>query len=554
MIRIRAEDGTLYPFDEAALGEAIARAARSAGVGVDPASLARDMASIVSVYLQGRAETPTAAEVKEMVSRVLVETGYADIAREFQRDGRFESRDLFPIRTILVHGATRDEVSPWDRSRICRALVHEAAVPRQTAEEVSEHVERTLVAMRLDRVTTAFIRELVNQELLRRGLRGLLERQKTLGVPISDLRDLLGRPSPPDPEALVRQIGETTLRQFALEEIFTAAVSDGHREGRIHIHGCGNPWKFFAGRLPWTALGEPLKGLDPAQERLGRFFEFLELQGEGQCPPLPPGPWRIVGAADRLDPAVPVPAVVLQVERGGSIPPAWLARALQRGGVEFSFEAASRFGTSPVAIVQCVSLNLVRVAAEGKDLQEGVEGAVALAVRAHLQKHAALAPCLENVRKWLGDARLRYSVAVQGLHEALVISRGVRPGDSAYGQGGMRLLAWVQGLLREAAVRHGLPMELDDVPDSETARRLGRITAGLFRREDLSCTDSFHTPIESPADAHRALGIEAPWCALVGGAGLRIPAGARPSFSPDDLRGLLARAAQDRRIRRVAVL
>lgn len=264
--RVRKRDGRVVEYDERKLAEAIHRAARTAGQ--DNRYLADDLAGVVTTYLERHhdRETPTSEEIRHMVERILFETGHAEVARAYLVHGESKRRraepaepaepaqggELFPSAPVLVEGATRDEVSTWGRERISSALVKEAAVDPQTADEIAAAVERRIFQQGERRVSSTVIRELVNQELMARGHGSKMRRQLVVGLPKYDL-DRMIRPAPegaapPDPDRLCRLIGETTLKQYALQELLPREVADAHLEGRIHIHDLEYPQK-----LHWLA-------------------------------------------------------------------------------------------------------------------------------------------------------------------------------------------------------------------------------------------------------------------------------------------------------------
>ena len=81
--RVRKRDGRTVPYDEAKIAEAIARAARA--IGQEQASVGRDLAGIVTMYLERyyEREVPASDEIRQMVEKTLIETGNEAIARSF---------------------------------------------------------------------------------------------------------------------------------------------------------------------------------------------------------------------------------------------------------------------------------------------------------------------------------------------------------------------------------------------------------------------------------------------------------------------------------------
>jgi len=255
--KVRKRDGRIVDYDEAKLAEAIHRAART--TGHENRSLADDLAGVVTTYLERYhdREIPSSEEIQRMVEKILFETGHREVARAYllfrETQGRVATEpaaptgELFPSEPVLVEAATRDEVSAWGRDRISAALVKEAGLDAATAGEIASAVEQRIFREGHRRVSSSLIRELVNQELYARGHASKMRRQLVVGLPKYDL-DRLVRPGADaprvaDPDAICRVIGETTVKQYALQELHPRAVADAHVEGRIHIHELEYPLK-----------------------------------------------------------------------------------------------------------------------------------------------------------------------------------------------------------------------------------------------------------------------------------------------------------------------
>jgi ribonucleoside-triphosphate reductase len=260
---VKKRDGRVEAYDEAKLAEAIHRAATAAGQ--DNRYLANDLAGVVTTYLERYYDrsTPSSAEIQGMVEKILLETGHADIAKAYMvhRDQRPEpvaaapATELFPPEPVLVDAATRDEVSAWGRERISAALIKEAGLDETTARDIATAVEARVFREGHRHVSTMLIRELVNAELLARGYHVKLRKQLVLGLPKYDL-DRMVRPEEPaegdrpaaraiDPERMCQAIGEMTMRQYVLQELYPRDVADAHIEGRVHFHHVEHPMKLW---------------------------------------------------------------------------------------------------------------------------------------------------------------------------------------------------------------------------------------------------------------------------------------------------------------------
>ena len=265
---VRKRDGRRVPFDESKIADAVFKAAQA--VGGQDRQLADELAGVATMFLErefdGRA--PGIEDIQDVVERVLIETGHARTAKAYilYRERRARRRDSVRVRkpirdgagggstdiTLLVDPGTRDELLPWDRRRIASALVDEAQMDQRVAFDIARAVERKISFSGLNRISTALIRELVDNELFERGLAAKLERQKSIGIPKYDLEELVFSKSKENsnigannPEAINLAIAETTLKQYALQEVFSRDVADAHLAAKVHLHDLGYPTRVY---------------------------------------------------------------------------------------------------------------------------------------------------------------------------------------------------------------------------------------------------------------------------------------------------------------------
>ena len=251
--KVRKRGGAVVAYAESKIAGAIQQASRAAGL--DNRYLAEDLAGVVTLYLERYhdKDIPTSDEIRRIVCKILKETGHSPIAQAFSEFRGREApvpaaavrpAELFPASAIMVEGHARGEVSLWDRRRIVAALQREARVHAERAEQIAATVEQRIFAMKVSRVSTAVIRELVNQELI--GARGDVLSQIVVGVPKYDLGQMMASPRGlPDADELSLRVGEAAIQQYALQEIFRSDVSAAHLEGRLHIHRIEQPLKLY---------------------------------------------------------------------------------------------------------------------------------------------------------------------------------------------------------------------------------------------------------------------------------------------------------------------
>jgi len=153
---------------------------------------------------------------------------------------------------LLVSAPTEGIVETWSRERITDALIKEANLFKEEAEEIAFSVERKVFSSGTKIITVDLIRELVDNELFVRGYQKKLQRQKVLGMSTYNLNQLIlsqtsenSNIKANNPEAVNLTIAETVLKQYALKEIFSPEVSQAHLRASIHLHDLGYPVRVY---------------------------------------------------------------------------------------------------------------------------------------------------------------------------------------------------------------------------------------------------------------------------------------------------------------------
>ena len=265
--QVRKRSRQLATFNKTKIADAIFKAAQAVG-GADR-EMAEELADVVELFLEkqyGPDGIPTIEEIQDMVEKVLIETGHAKTAKAYilYRERRARIRESVKVRkklreqnnatdiSLLVDPSTRDEIMPWDKRLIALALEKEADVPAAVAAEIASAVERRILNSGLRRISTALVRELVDNELFERGLAATLARQTSIGMPIFDLEQVIFAKSNENsnitannPEAINLTIAENTLKQYALKKIFSEDIADAHLNGMVHLHDLGYPTRVY---------------------------------------------------------------------------------------------------------------------------------------------------------------------------------------------------------------------------------------------------------------------------------------------------------------------
>lgn len=328
ILEVRKRDNRIVPFDGTKIADAIYAAFRSVGEG--DRELATELASAVTHFLEeriagqdgpgSRGSIPGIEEIQDLVETVLIEMGHARVAKAYilYRQKRAMMRETLQVRKVSAHeegdparydddapaageggaheppAATLPEVDQgvqgvarWQKSKIAAALIREADLDPTVAEEIASSVERKVLDSGINRISTSLLRELVDNELFERGFSGKLLQQAPIGVPKYNLEQLIfgtdtkeGYAFPKTPPEVRNLIANQILHQYSLQEVFTAAVADAHRDGRVFIHRLSDPIRLS--RLEWRlpepeAAGGagPMPGLPASYLDTGDFFRRL---------------------------------------------------------------------------------------------------------------------------------------------------------------------------------------------------------------------------------------------------------------------------------------
>ena len=264
--QVRKRDGRLVRFDQNKIANAIFKAAQAVG-GQDRVT-ADELASTVTMLLERdfADRFPTIEEIQDTVEKVLIETGHARTAKAYilYRDRRSRIRQSLQVRKrverrdsstdigLFVNAERQDVLAEWDKNMIVRALEVEADLAEQLARNIASQVESRVMDSGLTRISTSLIRELVDNELFERGLTARLKAQAMVGMPKYDLDQIIrsksnenANISQNNPEAINLSVAEHTLKQYALQEVFSEEVAEAHMLGKIHIHDLGYPTRVY---------------------------------------------------------------------------------------------------------------------------------------------------------------------------------------------------------------------------------------------------------------------------------------------------------------------
>lgn len=276
--RIKDADGKLVPFESARIAASIDQAIRSCGAPNQ--SLAEELAGVVALFLDKHYDAdapPDVAEVRDMVEKVLRETGHTRIARVYRRqtEGVCKADDNSPSKeaAFFVRDEETGRTENWSLIRLESRLLRLGSVDGPAAASVAETVRRRINDLRYATVSTRLIRELVLTELLERGFGAAARALRVWGVSRAEVDETLF----PQDEGYVEpeeRVAGLVLAPHALEEVYSPAVRHAHREGRLHLMGLDHPQRVE--EMSLSACGPLLSAATRADAFLLELMTLLQ--------------------------------------------------------------------------------------------------------------------------------------------------------------------------------------------------------------------------------------------------------------------------------------
>ena len=203
----------------------------------------------------------------------------------------YETTDL----TLFVKTSYEEDMTRWNRQRIVDTLLRETNIDVDTAEMVSKEVEKQIVSSGISLLTTPLIRELVDAQLIQKGLDQARRMHVRLGFPLCDIREFIFHQNkenanvPHTPEGTNLVLAEGIKREYALHDVFSNNVRNAHVAGDIHLHGLGyidRPYsacqsleyiKKFGPNIPHSiTIAKPARHVEVLLTHMVRFGSLLQ--------------------------------------------------------------------------------------------------------------------------------------------------------------------------------------------------------------------------------------------------------------------------------------
>ncbi len=272
-------DEVQVPFDRQRIVSAIARAFEVSDSN-DRSQVEPIVDTVCDLIQQSYQEqVPHIENIQDVIEMVLIQTGHGAVANVFSRyrEQHKEAREKLRVfkyqaQLYVVSESSEQDVltTPWQRSVLEQSLYKDYQLSLDRAKDVAKSVEKALIQLGYARISTGLIDNLIQQEMLQKGLFFRPAAQSRMGMDIADMKDVLAHREVERPQYVYQQIAADTMRQFMLQSIYSPEVVNYHLRGAMHLYSLDSCY--------WDEASLSLEAL----KRLGMSLVFL---AETAAPP-----------------------------------------------------------------------------------------------------------------------------------------------------------------------------------------------------------------------------------------------------------------------------
>lgn len=156
------------------------------------------------------------------------------LARQIEERSIVESGKMY-VRT------SHDSIEEFDSHKIIQSLVREAGMPLEQAQKITEEVENKVYKFQSAYLTSSLVRESVNSVLIEHGYEEYRNRMSRLGMPTSDVFDLLTNADrfTNGVEEIFNNASMSVFSEHLLLNSLPKDIADMHLTGELHISNPG---------------------------------------------------------------------------------------------------------------------------------------------------------------------------------------------------------------------------------------------------------------------------------------------------------------------------
>jgi ribonucleoside-triphosphate reductase (formate) len=145
--------------------------------------------------------------------------------------------------TDLLFRRADEELVGFDAQQIAEALVREAHLTPEIAQQISIEVRDQVLRAGIRGLSSSLIRGMVDSKLIEYGLIAALRAHTRLGVPAFDVDRLIQSAAetatPHGPEGTSLALAEAIKREYAMISVFSENVVEAHLAGDLHLENLG---------------------------------------------------------------------------------------------------------------------------------------------------------------------------------------------------------------------------------------------------------------------------------------------------------------------------
>lgn len=190
------------------------------------------------------------------------------LARQIEERSIVESGKMY-VRT------THNSIEEFNSHKIIQSIVREAGMPLEQAQKITEEVENKIYKFQAAYLTSSLVRETVNSVLIEHGYEEYRSRMTRLGIPSSDLLDLINNAEgiANGIEGIINNVSMSVFSEHLLLNSLPKDISDMHLGGELNISNPG-VW----GIVPDVAFLNINEFSEGLQNLNGKFFNVSRIR------------------------------------------------------------------------------------------------------------------------------------------------------------------------------------------------------------------------------------------------------------------------------------
>jgi ribonucleoside-triphosphate reductase len=190
------------------------------------------------------------------------------LARQIEERSIVESGKLY-VRT------NHDSIEEFNSHKIIQSIVREAGMPLEQAQKITEEVENKIYKFQAAYLTSSLVRETVNSVLIEHGYEEYRSRMARLGMPSSDLHNLVNNAEgiTYGIEGIINGASTSVFSEHLLLNSLPKDIADMHLGGELNISNPG-VW----GIVPDVAFLNINEFSEGLQNLNGNFFSLSRIR------------------------------------------------------------------------------------------------------------------------------------------------------------------------------------------------------------------------------------------------------------------------------------